>query len=96
MEEKVTPERLRDALKDLFEVVEKKESNIRIVADKCSGCGRCVELCPVGVLEMEGEKAKVVAVELCHECGTCFHICPEEAIEWTYPEGGTGIVFRWS
>ena len=28
-------------------------------ASKCTGCGRCVEVCPHAVFEMDGKKAKL-------------------------------------
>ncbi|MDH7479765.1 MAG: ferredoxin family protein, partial [Syntrophomonadaceae bacterium] len=32
----------------------------------------------------------------CLECGTCRVVCPRPgAIEWNYPRGGFGIVYRY-
>jgi len=47
--------------------------------EKCTGCGTCVEVCPVEALKVENEKA-VVDEEACIDCGTCIEECPEEAI----------------
>ncbi len=39
--------------------------------DKCTGCGKCVEVCPHGVFAMNEKKAKVIDKDLCMECGAC-------------------------
>jgi Fe-S-cluster-containing hydrogenase component 2 len=47
--------------------------------EKCTGCGKCEEVCPVEAIEMASDKA-VVDEEACVDCGTCIEECPEEAI----------------
>ena len=32
----------------------------------------------------------------CGECGMCRYICPVDAIDWNYPEGGTGKIHAWA
>jgi len=55
---------------------------IRVDPEVCSGCGFCVQACPANSLELNGEKARMVADEpLCMSCGDCAAICPEDAIE---------------
>jgi heterodisulfide reductase subunit A len=52
-----------------------------IDADKCTGCGTCIELCPYSAIERtEDDKARVVDV-LCKGCGICAASCPERAID---------------
>ncbi len=51
---------------------------IRIIEDKCTGCGNCLPTCPFGFLELAGEK--VVIKEGCTLCGACQEVCPFEAI----------------
>jgi len=48
--------------------------------DKCTGCGRCVEVCPQGVFEMREKRAAVTDRDLCMECGACARNCPVEAV----------------
>jgi NAD-dependent dihydropyrimidine dehydrogenase PreA subunit len=50
-------------------------------ADKCAGCGRCVEVCPQGVFKMEDKSAKVIDRDLCMECGACARNCDFGAIQ---------------
>ena len=47
---------------------------------KCIGCGRCVEVCPHGVFEIDERKAVVTDKDLCMECGACAKNCPADAI----------------
>ncbi len=51
-----------------------------IDVDECTACGSCVDACPMGVLEIEDEVAKVVDEESCIGCGACLEECPTGAI----------------
>jgi len=43
--------------------------------DKCTGCGKCVEVCKVGATSLIDEKA-VVDYDKCIMCGRCVVNCP--------------------
>ena len=45
---------------------------------KCTGCGDCVDVCPVEALSVENEKA--VVNDECIDCGACINVCPSEAL----------------
>lgn len=47
--------------------------------EKCTGCGECVESCPLDAIEMDGDLAKVDE-DTCSDCGACVDVCPVEAI----------------
>jgi ferredoxin len=51
-----------------------------IDVDACIGCGACVSACPVNVLDMDGDKAKVAKPDACTECGACVDACPVSCI----------------
>ena len=48
--------------------------------DKCFGCGACIALCPVNVLELENRIA-VVDEDNCTHCELCIPSCPVFALE---------------
>jgi uncharacterized protein (DUF362 family)/NAD-dependent dihydropyrimidine dehydrogenase PreA subunit len=47
--------------------------------DLCTGCGTCVDQCPVAALSM-GEIVPSVNPDICITCFCCQEICPEKAI----------------
>jgi len=50
-----------------------------IEAEKCIGCGLCVEVCPSETISMQGGKA-VVSGDRSLSCGHCAAVCPVDAI----------------
>ncbi len=57
----------------------------KVDADKCIGCGLCVEVCPFGAIELEeiegqGYRAKNISAS-CKGCGLCASSCPQKAID---------------
>lgn len=53
---------------------------LHLTSDKCTGCARCVEVCPHGVFQINGKKAEVISRDSCMECGACALNCAFEAI----------------
>jgi ferredoxin len=49
-------------------------------AEKCAGCGRCVEVCPHGVFAMQEKRAVLTDRDRCMECGACAMNCEFGAI----------------
>lgn len=47
--------------------------------DKCTGCGKCGQLCQYSAITCVKGKV-LVFKELCHSCGGCMAICSEDAI----------------
>jgi NAD-dependent dihydropyrimidine dehydrogenase PreA subunit len=53
----------------------------------CNGCGKCVEVCPHAVFEMNGRKAVMARPTSCMECGACQINCIMNSIQ---VESGVG------
>ena len=49
--------------------------------EKCTGCRRCVEVCPRAVFEIREKRAYIIDRDLCIECGACANNCEYEAIK---------------
>jgi len=52
--------------------------NIRVLEEKCNGCGLCVKSCPFNAIEIIAQKAEIK--DNCNFCGACVDACPKEAI----------------
>lgn len=48
----------------------------------CTGCGTCVDACPMDVIRMEEDSgtARVVYPEDCMTCYNCERLCPATAV----------------
>jgi ferredoxin len=67
--------------------VKKAKNTLMLMPHRCSGCGRCVEVCPHGVFAIQERKARMVNANDCMECGACQVNCASGAIK---VESGVG------
>lgn len=58
----------------------KDVTTLRLAVEKCIGCGRCAEVCPHGVFNVNEKKAAIEDKDSCMECGACAKNCPATAI----------------
>lgn len=71
-----------------------KTVSYHVASDKCVSCGLCQELCPAGVIRMEGDKP-IWTESDCYMCMACLNRCPTEAIQYgAYSEGKYRYFFR--
>ena len=49
--------------------------------ETCTGCGLCIDICPLQALRMVDGKA-VVDMEICDLDGICIPTCPVNAIHY--------------
>ncbi|UCC16590.1 MAG: ferredoxin family protein [Dehalococcoidales bacterium] len=74
--------------------------------EQCTGCNRCVEVCPIDVYIPNKEKGKppvILHPDECWYCGTCVNECPVSgAVKFNWPlqqrgywkRKATGEIFR--
>jgi len=48
--------------------------------EKCTGCGKCGEICQYGAI-VSVKETVLTFEQLCHSCGGCMRICPADAIK---------------
>jgi NAD-dependent dihydropyrimidine dehydrogenase PreA subunit len=65
--------------------------------EKCVGCGRCTEVCPHGVFDIDDDgNVHIPDKDLCMECGACSMNCPAGAIEVNAGVGcAAAIIIGW-
>lgn len=61
---------------------------------QCVGCGICTQVCPHGVLALNGRKAHIVDRNGCMECGACANNCPTGALGVTPGVGCAGYIIQ--
>ena len=52
----------------------------RVIADKCTGCQRCVSVCPTGAITGPRSQPHNVDLNKCIKCRACYEICRFDAI----------------
>lgn len=52
--------------------------SVKVDSIKCTGCGKCKDVCPVEAISIKDKKA--VIGDSCVECGACVSECPQNAL----------------
>lgn len=63
-------------------------NGMKFDTSKCTGCNRCVEICPDDVMMPNPQKKQppiVLYAEECWFCGGCIEECPNGAIAMQHP-----------
>jgi len=53
---------------------------VEINNEKCINCGECIEVCPMGIFELQDEMVVAVDQEDCIGCESCVDACEQGAI----------------
>ncbi len=54
----------------------------KVDKERCTGCGRCVSVCPAGNITLAGHLPQWLHNGRCLSCFACYHHCPARAIEY--------------
>lgn len=52
-----------------------------VITDKCTGCTKCFQECPVSAIDFRPYEKHEINQELCTKCDNCRIVCPENAVE---------------
>lgn len=71
-------------------------ATLRLDGERCTGCGRCLEVCPHAVFTMANRQAQIVDRDACMECGACARNCPSAALAVDAGVGcASGLINEW-
>jgi NAD-dependent dihydropyrimidine dehydrogenase PreA subunit len=56
-------------------------ATLEFFKDRCTGCGRCVEVCPHRVFTMNQKEVIIADRDRCIECGACVMNCQFDALQ---------------
>lgn len=70
---------------------EERMLTVQLLEDRCTGKAMCEQVCPKSCYEVDSKKHKAVIVSghECVQCGACIVQCPDDALVFTFPDGGT-------
>jgi ferredoxin len=67
---------------------------LRFEPSSCTGCGRCLEVCPREVFVRQDGKVAVTDLDRCMECGACMANCEPGALSVRAGVGCAGAVLN--
>jgi ferredoxin len=60
---------------------------VELDQERCIVCGRCVQVCPRGVLVEAGDAVSLPQARRCEQCGACIVQCPVDALAFVTRAG---------
>ncbi len=63
--------------------------------DSCTACGNCLTVCSMNLWQTRNGSIRLAPDyrSYCLECASCYNVCEAEAIAFTFPEAGYGVVY---
>ena len=58
----------------------KKFMTYHILADRCTGCGDCMDECEEDAIQGKARFVHIIVQDECTQCGACLNACDEDAI----------------
>ena len=55
-----------------------RQTGYRILPELCTGCGKCLSVCPQNCIT--GDQSKKIDQSHCLHCGNCMNVCPFHAV----------------
>ena len=62
---------------------------------KCTSCENCMSVCSMNLWVKRDNKVELAEnyKMYCLECASCFIVCDTGAVNFTFPEGGFGVIY---
>ena len=82
--------------RQLVKVIESPVEFISVNQEKCVGCKNCAIICGMNLWKVSDGKARLASdyKKFCTECASCFTVCDYDAIDFTFPPPGYGVVYE--
>ena len=91
------PTNVDDLLATVKYYVDEEFAHIKIKDQTlCEQCGThpCLFFCPAGVFSLDAANHILIGYQACLECGSCRIGCPSQNVDWTLPQGGYGVAYK--
>ncbi len=64
---------------------------VPVITDFCTGCGKCVDVCPHSCLKPVWDFATLVAPDACTSACDCISVCEDDAIHMRWVKMGGNV-----
>ena len=79
---------------NVFKPDKTRHINIKPGYEKDPRLKVAVQVCPAGLYSLNDRGEVELDIDGCLECGTCRIACGPEVLDWNYPNGESGVQFR--